>query len=211
MRSNLRTLVATLIGGVLLAPAGAHATVRKKITIDRVTIRSFPDEYVLGNASSSGGWYTDVQQDPSRGYRWGMVHGPGFTGCAWITGTALADAPELGAAPAQSPCPTTHRTATGFSNGEVQSQKLPSGKRDGKTRHILKRCSHGAPEQLNVNPFAVPSTSSGDDGFVYKPRQEVRFRYTSRDGNWAMVRNPKISGGKGWGFISRGCLAAPAR
>lgn len=207
MRSIQRTalLVAALAGAGSLLPVTAGAAVRKMVISDKVTIRSFPDEYVLGNATK--GFIFDVQQPESNGYRWGFVRGDSFQGCAWIRSASLADTPDPNDNPAGSPCPTMGRTVKGFTNGEVRSLVRKDGKRDGVPRRIVKACP-SAQEYLNVMPWMVPAVPGPKTAVVYKAKQTVRFRYTSADGQWAMVRNPRVTApGQGWGFIRRKCLA----
>jgi hypothetical protein len=222
-------LLAIAVAAVLFAAPVASATVRERIVTDQVTLRSFPDEYVIGNAFGSSsdpnaGWTMDVQGPEVNGYRWGYVWGH-FNGCAWIASSAVVDAPERGAPQtrcAANPQPDgTHPAVSGFTNGEVHCNRTPDGKCDGISRHIdysLPGC-YGSPYEFwNARPWYGDlnsgDSSQGTDSAnrVLPNGAQVMLRYTARTGFWAMVRDPYLSNtlgaGKGWLFVPRSCIGS---
>lgn len=204
-------LFAGFVTLLAVVPAVGDGAARKQVTREQVTVRSFPDEYVIGNAfAGARPWTMDVIGNGVNGYRWGFLYG-NFQGCGYITGSALGTkdgTAKTRCAANRFPSGRAPRVSR-FTNGEVRCRRLRDGKCDGVRRRITCPTTDG---YFNVRPWTSPSAGNRwDFARTLTQGNDFRFRYTAKGGYWALGRDPALSqargAGKGWIFVPRNCVS----
>jgi hypothetical protein len=156
--------------------------------------------------------YASSNNDWAYGYLYGS-----FKGCGWITRDNLVYRSDTGVARCSSS--GTAISTSVFTNGEIRETALPDGRKDGVNAHI--RYSHtnctDPSAYANARPWDTAQTTGLDRYGALKDGAYVKFRYTSRNGYWAMVHDPYVSsrgfvsprGGapSDWYFVRRNCVS----
>lgn len=190
-----------------------------------VSLRSVPGDFAVGLGRD--GWGIDVGRYAD-GYRMGYVTGTSVPNgqptantvekCLWV-GDSQASIPTGGAA--------TRDCSAAPSLGPTSYMALFNGNRrgvncfgeglswtcDGTDARInASYCPYGAPVLGNVQPWRPGLGLWGNYGlYTIPPDSVVKWRYVTKDYQFAMIRNPGsvAQGGprQDWGFIPSICLA----
>jgi len=177
------------------------------------TISYAPNSFVIGNAYA--GWTDDVQgaghfshgpgNEHGDLYRWGFLFGENFDRCAWISNSALTSGTHESGAKCGAPQEINDDYFFDtYTNGMHNDLKG-----DGSDTHMhyagsgcINHNGYG-----NVEPWRVPATPANIVGEVPDGKL-LRWRYVSKDGNWALVRDlvpPPHA--PNWYFVHRGCVS----
>jgi hypothetical protein len=207
------TAVLICIAGAL-APAAATASPRfTENGGDNATVRNCPPSsgcgYVMGNLLQGDTF--DRSYDTGNGWYYGYLYG-GYNGCAWVSTSNLNGAGNGGSV-------LCSASGTGISASTfAQDIRADASGQDGVSANIdygHTNCTdHGA--YANVHPWDTNSTSGLDRYGTAPDGAYVKYRYTSINGQWAMVHDSSV-GSRGyvsprggtpsdWYFVRRNCV-----
>jgi hypothetical protein len=156
------------------------------------------DGLVIGNVKN--GWRLRIQRySPSGEFAYGHIIGASFSKCGWVRVGALS-------APLDSnvyrECPD--------SVGDVGNNfNAYSG--SGVTDGIFMPNTSTAQNAGCVGYDNLDGSGAGNPtGSAKAISNNLRYRYTTNDGHWALVRDDSNTSGNNWVFIPVGCIQVPA-
>ena len=203
-----------ILGTAVLLAASAATRYEADSTVDATIRNCAPSSvgcgYVIGHAHP--GDTVDITYKPSNNdasWSYGHVYGS-FDRCGWIQNGNIS--PKAGNA--QSLC-SSQGTNLSYTTFMSEINALPgSGVADGSFARIDYSHTNCDPVEAgrawgNVDPFETAPTAGADYYGTLADNTAVMFRYTTRNGMWAMVRN--VAGTLGgttdnWFFVRRNCL-----
>jgi len=176
-----------------------------------VTLRGAPGSFAV--ALARNGWGFDYWLGKSHhGWLFGGVGGSA-NGCLWIRAEQV---PKSGKT-----SPRINCQALGADSLRESSymrvwtgntcKRRPDGTKscDGRPAIIdARRCPYGAPVYANVQPWLPNTGKLGEHLYTIPAKKTVRWRYITKDGRYAMMRNPNARPiAQDWGFIPAGCIS----